>query len=71
VIFIFEIAAIVLSPVILFSIYTQWTLNGCVDLSTQSDELIEQAVISYADLVGSLNALSNLGKKLSAVTLEE
>lgn len=46
-------------------------INGSIDLSNQTDELIEQVVISYADLVGSLNALSSLGKELSAVTLEE
>jgi len=46
-------------------------INQTLDLSQQSDELIESVVVSYADLVGSLNALREVGHNLSHATLDE
>jgi len=46
-------------------------INETLDLSQQSDELIEQVVMSYADLVGTLNALRDVGSKLREATLDE
>jgi len=46
-------------------------IEETLDLSQKSDELIESVVISYADLVGTLNALRNVGQHLSDATLDE
>ncbi len=50
---------------------TTSALSTSVELSAESDDLIESVVISYSELVGSLQALKNLGETLSQATLDE
>ena len=50
---------------------TATALNTSVSLSSESDELIESVVVSYSELVGSLQALKDLGETLSHATLDE
>jgi len=50
---------------------TTTVLKSSIELSTESDELIESVVVSYAELVGSLQALKDLGETLSQATLDE
>jgi len=46
-------------------------VESAVELASESDEVIEEVVISYSEIVGHMVEVSNLGSELSAVTQHE